>query len=452
MYCKFIYTGGNMDISLLIQNISEMVLGWPLMIFVIGVGVACTVMFRFVQFRYFLSAWRVVLAPSEKQVAGDMSPLQAFVNALSSSLGNGAISGMAIAIYLGGPGAAFWLITIALILMAIRFAEVFLSVMYAPSTSTGTILGGPMAYLKEVLGGKYLVFLYALFTVLFGFIAGSAIQTNSIGLSLYTTWNISPVTSGVILLLLVGYIIFGGAKRILKVSDAIVPVKVIVFCITTLIVLIYHAMAIPAALTLIFVSAFNPHAILGGALGFTLQHALRAGMNNSIFATESGLGTAAILFGSTGSKQPFNDAIMSMLSTFLSALFCFIIALCIVVSGVWNSGANSTALTIQAFNTVFGVYGGWIVTFLTVSFGMGVLVSYAYITRVVWLYLTRGRFEFVFMFIYALCSLFGALATHNAAIVWNLTNIIMAGMFAINLFGIAYLLPKLKKAVQNYLV
>ena len=140
---------------------------------------------------------------------------------------------------------------------------------------------------------------------------------------------------------------------------------------------------------------------------------------------------------------------MGMVSTFFSTLVCFIVALCIVVAGVWDSGLNSTALTIEAFNTVFGRFGGWIVSFLSISFGFGVLVAYAYIARVVWFFLTNNKYPLGFIIIYSACTLWGALSSVN--IVWDLINIAVAGTLLINLYGLLLLLPKIRPELMNQL-
>jgi AGCS family alanine or glycine:cation symporter len=212
---------------------------------------------------------------------------------------------------------------------------------------------------------------------------------------------------------------------------------------------LYHCKSIPAALHMIVANGFGMSAFAGGVVGFSVQQIIRAGMTRSIFATESGLGSAAILFGSTGSNDPIQSGLMGMVSTFLSTCTGFIVALCIVVSGVWDSGLNSTALTIASFETVFGQYGGWIVSFLSVSFGFGVLVSYAYIARVVWFFLTNNRFPIGFIAVYSLCTLAGALSSVN--LVWDLINIAVAGTLFINLFGLLMLLPKVRHTLLEKL-
>lgn len=443
-----------MDFQLFLKGLSQALIGWPLFIFVVAVAVACTMAFKFIQIRYFMYAWKQILFPAAPAVqdstkSADMTPMQAFINTLSANLGNGSIAGVATAIYAGGPGAAVWLVIFGLLLMAVRFAEAFLSMHYATLAPAGTKLGGPMLYLREVAGGKTLSWIYGLLCLFFGFLGGNSIQTNSIAASLSTTFGIAPIITATAVTLFILYVVFGGAARIVAASDKIVPVKVIVFFGTTLIVLAYHIKSIIPALILMGKSAFNPEAVAGGLVGFTVSQAIRYGMMRSIFATESGLGTAAILFGSTGSKAPMKDAIVGMLSTFISMLVCFIVALCIVASGVWNSGYTGAALTIEAFRTVFGSFGGYAVTFLSVTFGVGVLVTYAYIARECWFFVTGGRGGLVFSILYCLFAFGGALI--DVTLLWDISDVPMAVMLVINLFGIVYLLPVIRKNVVAFM-
>jgi AGCS family alanine or glycine:cation symporter len=440
-----------MDFMLLINKIGAVVTGWPLMLYVIVISLIYTLVLRGIQFRYLFTALKSTVSPSKKaaQADGEVSPFQAFINTINSNLGNGIIAGVATAIYAGGPGAAFWLVIFGFILMGVRFGEVYLSTFYASQTSEKTTLGGPMLYLRHVPGGKYLPFMYAFFCVFYGLIGGNIIQANSMAVSLASTWGVMPIVSGVGLLLFVLYILFGGAQRIAKISASIVPVKVVVFMLSTTAVLLFHYKALIPALYLIVSSGLGLQAFGGGLLGFSLQQMISAGMSRAIFATESGLGSAAIMFGSTGSDDAIQNGFMGMVSTFISTFLSFIVALCIVVSGAWQTGLNSTALTIAAFNTVFGFYGGWIVSFLAFSFGLGVMVSYAYVVRSAWLFVTNNRFNYGFIAAYSLCAFFGALATVD--LVWGLADIVIAVMLLINLYGLLMLLPKVKTMVLKQL-
>lgn len=437
-----------MNFSAIVSDLSRAIMGWPLMIYVVTVSIICSFFFKWIQFRFFFKAWKVTLGGSgkESETSGDMTPIQAFINTLSSNLGNGSVAGVATAVYAGGPGSAFWVVFFGFLMMAVRFAEVYISTLYGARAAKSSVLGGPMLYLKHVIGGKFLSYIYAFFCLLFGLISGNGIQANSIRLSLQTTWGVPAHISAVALLLFILYVVYGGASRIVKASDAIVPIKVAVFFLSALAILLYHYNSIASAVSLIFSSAFHSTAFVGGVTGFTVMQAIRYGMARSIFATESGLGSAAILFGFTGSKDPMSSGLMGMISTFVSTLVCFIVALCIVASGVWSTGLNSTALTIAAYSTVFGKFGGWIVSFLSLAFGIGVMVSYAYIVRAVWLFLTNGKYTFVFTLLYCFASLGGALL--DVETIWDLSNIAIGGMLLINLFAIVLLLPRISKDVQ----
>lgn len=437
------------DIVLQLNNIAW---GWPLLIFIVGVAVIATVCSFFVQFRYFIKMWQLVFFPkvSASDSKEDMTPFQAFLNALSASVGNGSIAGVATAVYAGGPGAALWIVVLGFLGMSLRYSEVYLSSHFATHSSVGSSLGGPMIYLSRVPGGSFLPSFYAFLCFLLALASGNAMQANSIREGLV---NIMPFLPKLViafgLLAFIMFVMLGGAKRIIAVSDKIVPVKVGLFFSTCFIVLLYHYNAIIPALFTIWEGAFNPAAIGGAALGLSMQNAMRYGIARSSNASEAGLGTAGILFGGSSSERPVENGIMSMLSAFISAnLVCFSIALMIVASGVWNSGETGLCLTIAAYNTVFGSVGGWIVTFLAISFGMGVLVTYAYISRACWIFLTGGRFMNVFTVIFCAVTFLGAIA--KVDVVWNSTDLVNAGLLASNLWGILWLMPLIRKGLADY--
>lgn len=438
-----------MDLNALILRATDLICGWPLVIYVFGTSIIVTVALGFVQIRYFFAAWKNVLfSESQKKLKNaDMTPFQAFLNALSASVGNGSIAGMATAIFAGGPGAAFWVFVLGLTSMAIRYAEVYLSLLF-PSTSN-SVLGGPMVYLKKVPGGAVLSVVYAFFAMLLGFVVGNAMQANSITSGLVYVSGFSSWVIALFLLAFIAYVMLGGAERIVKVSEALVPLKVGLFFSSSLFVLAYHYKMLIPALKLIVSGAFSPVALAGGVMGFGLQQAMRFGIFRGLNASEAGLGSAAILFGATGSKNPVKDSIMSMLGPFISSnLVCFSVALLIVASGVWNTGHKGLGLTIAAYETAFGWVGGWLVTFLAITFGLGVLVAYAYITRACWLFLTNGKFGGLYTAVFCAMTFVGAVA--EIEIVWNSTDLINAFLLGINLFGILWLLPHIRKGLAEY--
>jgi alanine or glycine:cation symporter, AGCS family len=437
-----------MSLSQIIQNVNGIALGLPTLIIVIAVCIVCTFALRFIQFRYFIRAWRYTLFP-EKKTTGEMSPLQAFINSLSTGLGNGSVAGVATAVYSGGPGAAFWIFAIGFIVMAVRYAEVFLSIYFIPRPPNTQTMGGPMQYLHSAPFGAWLVRIYVFFGLIFCLVVGNGMQTNSMAISFKATCGISPLIVALLLFAFTLYVVFGGAPRIIRVSDRLVPLKVVTFFTASIAVLCYHYNNIIPSLQLIVSAAFSPLALAGGMFGFTVQQAVKYGLIRSIAATESGLGTTAIFYGSSGSKEPVESGTMSMLSSFISTVVCCIVALCIIASGVWDSGLQSTALTVAAFNTVFGSFGGWIVSFLSMTFGVGVIVSYAYLTREFWFYITNRRYETVFALLYCVigfCAVFV-----EPTVLWSFVDIPNAAMLLINLFGIVYLLPLIRRETLKFM-
>lgn len=432
-----------MDTSFVWQTI-EMLIGWPLILFVVSASIICTLAFNFVQIRYFFKSWKMLFAPGDVDKSkGDISPFSAFVNTLNANLGNGSIVGGAVAVATGGPGAALWVLIIGLLLMAVRFAEVYASALYGARAPKGTVLGGPMLYLRDVFGGRILAPLYAIVCFIYSVLAANMIQSNSMSYSLGTTWGVNAYLFAVLITLFIGYVVLGGAQRIVAASDRIVPVKVVVFVIAATSLIVYHAGSLTDTFHLMYVSSFTPEAFVGGILGFSVMQAIQAGMNLVVTATESGLGTAAVLFGFTGSKNPMASGVISMISTLISSICCFTVALCTILSGVWNTGLTGPALTIAAFQTVFGTAGGWIVTFLSVSFGVGVLVAFAYIARATWFYLTGGKYEWLFALIYAGAAFTGAII--DVKLVWKLVAVGNGLMLFINIFGILCLVPTIRR-------
>jgi len=447
-----------MNFLSLLKQINTL-LGWPLIFFVVSIAILCTIALGFIQLRYFFKAWKLTLFPEKIKVGDtqekiDMTPFQAFVNALSTSLGNGSIAGMAVAMVAGGPGAAFWMVIVGILTMAIRFAEFFLSTYFRAHSQEKSAIGGPMLYLKSVPGGKILSWLYALFCLAFGLIVGNAMQTNSVRVSALKTfgalksWQFGPLLIAIVVTLFVAYVVMGGAPRVVKMSNRIVPLKVGLFFTTTFTVLIYNYKTLLPALRLIIKSAFTPLAVAGGVIGFTIQQAMRVGMFKNIAATESGLGTSAIFFSSTGTKKFVESGIMSMLVTFISTLVGFLICWAIIASGTWQSGLTSTALTIEAYSTAFGSVAGYIVSFLSISFGIGVIVGFVYVCKECWLFLTNKRFSKLFDIVFCAFAFAGALV--KVDVVWESADIIMALMLIINMSAIVYLLPIIRKKVFEY--
>jgi AGCS family alanine or glycine:cation symporter len=436
-------------LGIFVNSLNAFLWGWPLIAFISVTAMVFTVALGFIQFRSFFDAWRYLLRPEKGHAKASITPLQAFLNALSASLGNGSLTGMATAIYSGGPGAAFWVFILGFLSMPIRFAEVFCGTSVAVKLKDGSLRGGPIAYIQRAPGGSYLVYVYVFCMLWLTFASGCAMQCQSITAGLVNVTGVSAYIFAALLFTFLVYIMSGGAYRILHVADIIVPVKVLLFFIATTIALIYHAGHLWEAIQTIVAFAFRPEAMRGGIIGYTVQNAMRFGISRVSNATETGLGTAGILYGATGSSKPVQSGIMSMATTFISNLLvCFVLMLLIVASGAWSINEYGTEMTIAAYATVFGAWGGIVVTTLSLMFGLGVLVTYVFIGRECWAFLTNNRYFVAYAVIYCLFALFGALG--SSSIVWNLVDIANAGLLAINLYALWLMIPEMRIALAKY--
>lgn len=435
------------SLSTALCTAGDILWGWPLTLGIISICVWLTFVLRGIQIRYFFDAFKLVLWPGKHATSSEyLTPFQAFINTLSASIGNGSAAGMATAMFHGGPGTAFWIFIFGFFAMALRFAEVYVSTRYIEKSADGSYRGGPMVFLERVPGGHLLPGLYAAFTVFVAFAAGSAMQCNSISTSVQRLIGTDTQTVAIILVCFVIYLMVGGAQRIIAISSFVIPIKVGLFFMATGIVLFYHAEALWPAIQLIVQEAFTPQAMTGAMMGSSIAIMWRYGLSRAVSATEVGLGTAGVLYGATRQPKPFDSGVMSMASIVVSNhLVCCVLMLIFVATGVWNSGLTGTAMTCAAYETVFGVFGSVIVTTLTTFFGIGVLVVYAYIGRECWIYLTRGRFVWLYTTIFILAAGVGSVTRIET--VWSAVDIGNAGMLILSVYGVLYAIPRLRKEI-----
>lgn len=441
-----------MDLSTLLSQAGAYMWGWPLIITMLGAGFMITLATNAVQIRYFSSAWRLLFAPKKgelrKEKGAELSPLQAFLGALGTSIGNGNIAGIATGIAWGGPGAAFWILVAGFFGMAIRFSEVFLGTFFSGQTFRG-VRGGPMVYLSKLPGKSFTPYLFAFLFFMYALTSGNAMQSNSIGDGIFRTWGINKYIIAASIFIFLVYAILGGAQRILRISDWLTPFKVLVFLVSAIVVLLYHYNMIIPTFILIFKSAFSYSAFSGGAIGFSLQQAMKNGLARALNANEAGLGSAALFFGASGSKKPVEDSIMSMCGVFISTfVVCFLVALIVLASGVWNNGEIGSSLAISAYETVFGTYGGWVVTFIAASFGLGVLVAFLFIGKTAWLFLTNNRWPNIFYLVFCIFAFLGTII--KVDMIWNINDLVNGILIVLNLYAYLMFMPFLRFAVAAY--
>ena len=247
---------------------------------------------------------------------GEISPFQALMTALSATIGTGNIAGVATAIFLGGPGAIFWMWVTALFGMATKYGEAVLAVKYRETDARGKRVGGPMYYIKNGLGEnwKWLGFLFALFGTIAAFGIGNMVQSNSVADALNSNFNINPKITGVVLAVLVGLVILGGIKRIGEVAGKLVPIMAIAYVAGSLIVIFANFGQIGEAFKLIFTSAFSGTAATGGFAGAAVWAAIRFGVARGVFSNEAGLGSAPIAHAAAQTNDPVRQGMIGMLA------------------------------------------------------------------------------------------------------------------------------------------
>ncbi len=441
------------DLEALLNQLSSWLWGPVMLVFLLAVGVFLTLRLSFFSWRKIPGALQLLWKPENSIRQGNISPFQALMTALSATIGTGNIAGVATAIVLGGPGAVFWMWVTALFGMATKYAEAVLAVKYREVDEPGNFVGGPMYYIKNGLGKKWhwLGILFALFGTLASFGIGNMVQANSVADALQHSFQIPVWVTGVTIMLITGAVIFGGIQRIAEVASKLVPVMAIAYIIGAMIVILSRGDHVFPALLLIIDSAFTETAAAGGFAGATVWAAIRFGVARGVFSNEAGLGSAPIAHAAAKTNNPVQQGMIAMLGTFIDTLIvCTMTALVIILTGVWQNGANGAALSTLAFNTGLPVWGGYIVTFG--------LVVFAFTTILGWSYYGERCAEFIFgvksilpyRILWIVAIPVGAMG--KLSLIWLLADV-MNGMMAIpNLIALVFLSPILYSLTKEYLL
>ena len=309
-------------------------------------GVFFTVYLKFPQIRYFRHALKIVKGKFDKSGdEGDTSHFQALTTALSGTVGTGNIAGVALAVYLGGPAALFWMLATAAVGMTTKFVEVTLSHKYREKTMDGTIAGGPMYYMKNAdfrffgikLNFKWMAVLFAIATVLSSFGTGNLPQINSISNSVLATFGITRWVTGLVLAVLLSLVIIGGIKRIAQVTARLVPTMAIIYFVGALLVIFFNYENIIPSIISIFADIFTSSAASGGFLGAALIFAFNKGVGRGLFSNEAGQGSAPIAHAAAKAHEPVSEGMVAILEPFIDTIIiCSLTGLVLLSSGVWN--------------------------------------------------------------------------------------------------------------------
>ena len=434
----------------IVDSVNSVVWGPVMLILLLGTGVFLTIGLRGITITRIPFAFAQLLKGRKGSGEGEISPFNALMTALSSTVGTGNIAGVATAIGIGGPGALFWMWCTALVGMSTKYAEAVLAVNYRETDTAGKKVGGPMYYIKNGLGKRWrpLAFLFALFGSLAGFGLANTVQSNTVSQVLYNNFNIPTLMSGLVMAFMVALVLLGGIKRIAQVAGKLVPLMTAFYLLSTLIILSINIAEIPAALTLIVKSAFNGTAATGGFAGATIMLALRMGVSRGIFSNESGLGSAPIAHAAAETNSPVRQGTIAMLGTFIDTLIiCTMTGLVLIVSGVWSSDLQGAAMTLSVFDATLP-FGGNILSLCIALFAFTTMLGWSYYGERCAQFLLGSKVVIPFRILWVLGVFIGT--QMSLGLVWKMSDA-LNGMMAIpNLLALLLLSPVVFKLTKQY--
>ena len=433
----------------------------PPMLGILGVtGLLLTLGLVFMPWRKIPYGFKLLFAKDTGGGEGEVKPFNALMTALSATVGTGNIVGVATAIFLGGPGAVFYMWVIALLGMATKYGEAVCAVKFRETDANGNYVGGPMYYLRNGVGefapelGKYLGIAFAIFGAIAAFGIGNAVQVHSMAAALKTSFSVPVWITGIVVAGLVAFVILGGIKRIGDVAGKLVPTMIVLYIGAGLVVLLINITEIPAAFGTIFYHAFNPAAAAGGFAGAAVAAAIRYGVARGVFSNESGLGSAAIAHAAAKTTNPVRQGLIAMLGTFIDTLVvCTITALCIITSGMLGAtGADGealrgVALTSGAFNAAF-TGGNYVVTVALVVFAFTTILGWSYYGERCWQFLFKEKSVMIYRVLWVVAAL--GFANGKIDFVWNLSDTLNGLMAVPNLIGLLLLAPMIFKVTRDY--
>jgi AGCS family alanine or glycine:cation symporter len=365
----------------LLNTLSSFIWGPFTLVLVLGVGAYLTIGLKFIPWRKTIPyAFSLLFQGRKSAGKGEISPFQALMTAMSATIGTGNIAGVATAIFIGGPGAIFWMWITALVGMATKYGEAVLAVKYRETDALGKHVGGPMYYIKNGLGSqwRWLAFLFALFGTVAAFGIGNMVQSNSVADALHTNFSIDKKITGAVIAILAGLVILGRIKRIGAVAGKLVPLMAIAYILGSLAIIFNNISEVPAALSLIVDSAFNGSAAAGGFAGAGIMIAIQMGVARGIFSNEAGLGSTPIAHAAAQTDSPVRQGMIAMLGTFIDTIIvCTMTALVIIISGAWTSGKTGASLSTLAYGNSIP-FGEYIITFGLVVFAFTTILGWSY--------------------------------------------------------------------------
>ena len=364
----------------ILNYVSGFIWGPFTLILILGTGIFLSLGLKGFTLTYIAVAFKQLFSKEEDSSSGEISSFQSLTTALSATVGTGNIAGVATAIFVGGPGAIFWMWVSAVFGMATKFAEAFLAIKYREKNELGETIGGPMYYIKNGLTSKFIVFAYLFATA--GMIAalgiGNGVQVNSVSQVINNEFGFSTFSIGIVIAILVALVILGGIKSIGNITSKLVPIMSLVYILGGLLIIILNANQVGYVFNLIVTSAFTTTAATGGFAGATVWMALRYGVARGVFSNEAGLGSSPIAHAAAKTNNPVKQGMISMLEPLIDTLIvCTITAFVILMSNQWVGEINGAVLTVASFENLLA-NGKYIVIFGLILFSFSTIIGWSY--------------------------------------------------------------------------
>ncbi|PKP05465.1 MAG: sodium/alanine symporter [Bacteroidetes bacterium HGW-Bacteroidetes-5] len=436
-----------------IVSFSNWIWGMPLFLLLIGGGLYFLIYSGFVPFRYYIRALKS-LKTNEKDAPGQISSFEALTSAIAATVGMGNISGVAVALTMGGPGAIFWMWVSAVVGMATKFFEGTLTIMYKGRDSAGELQGGPMYMITEGLGKKWKPF--AVFFSIFGLIGTLCLmQANQLTEAITTVFTTPAGIENTILLrliigisicLLVSIVVLGGIKRISKVSARVVPAMVAFYFILVAYIVLTNLPAVPGVFASIFGSAFDIQAGAGGLAGT----AIIIGARRAAFVNEAGVGTASMMHGASRNSEPVREGLVAMIGPSIdSGLVCTLTALAILINGNYEvTQIRGIEIALNSFQASIPGLGHYLLMIMVLIFAFSTMFSYSYYGVKCTNYLFGAKYAHLYNYFFLLMLIVGAIISLDVVV--GVIDSAYALMAIPTMFTLLILSPKVKKEMKKY--
>ncbi|MGI5962761.1 MAG: alanine/glycine:cation symporter family protein [Lawsonibacter sp.] len=444
--------------------INNFVWGPIMLALLVGTGIYLTIRTGWVQVRWFGFIMKNTVGSlfrkQDRDHGSNLSPFQAVTTALAGTVGTGNIAGVTGAIFVGGPGAVFWMWVSAFFGMCTKYAEIALAMKYRVTDEQGRYKGGPMYYIENGLGKgwKWLAVVFALLAGVASFGIGNIAQSSEIAGAMKGLFGVEPLTTGIVLAVVVAIVVIGGVQRIGQVTSYLVPLMAIFYILAGVGVIALRITEIPAAFATIVRSAFSFEAAGGGIFGYAIVVAMRQGFARGVFSNEAGLGSAPMAHAASSTEEPGEQAIWGVFEVFIDTIvICTITSLAVVLSGLelgeaaLDTYTSNGAAAVAAFNTILpGNLGGMVIQISLLFFALSTILSWSYYGERCWGYLTGNNraVDFGYKILFVLMCIVGA--TGSGTLMWDIADT-LNGMMAIpNLVALLLLSGVVVSVTRDY--